>query len=319
MKKILFINHGISHRCGVHAQGRRHFQRLAESKKYLFAYSEIDSYEKFRQICNVEPPDVIIYNYMPVVLPWVDQRIRQVDAKHVCVVHNITPQNLSDGTYRSSTLFDNYITLDFSLDVDEKIIFKTHRPLCKHDTETPGSVGGLKEPIKIGTFGFPFVHKGFHKVAQRVNSEFDKAIINLHMSDSYFCNNQTSHILSLCNDAITKEGIRINYTNNYLDEIDMIKYLSRNDINVLFYDNVDNVGVSAAIDYLISAQKPVLISSSQQFRNFWNKVGVYPHKTMRNIVDDYDQEIKNIRNLYVENGDILKQTEEIIEKVIYVE
>jgi hypothetical protein len=311
INKILFINHGISHSCGVNAQGRRHFYCLSKSEKFDFIYCEPQSFRELKDISDKINPLCIIYNYMPIVLPWVNEEIHSLNTKHVCVVHNITPHLLANNQYQYGNLFNNYITLDSSLNVDNKLIFKTDRPL--YELDAPQSSLEKNTIIKIGTFGFPFVHKGFHKLVEVVNAEFDNAVINLHMSDSHFCNNETSRILSLCAKAATKPNIKINYTHHYRSEIDMVKYLNKNHINALLYDNIEGAGVSAAIDYLISAQRPILISNSQQFRNFHHRVCVFPRRTLRSIVENYDQEVNNIKNIYMDRNKILKQTEEIIE------
>jgi len=96
----------------------------------------------------------------------------------------------------------------------------------------------------------------------------------------------------------------------------MVEYMSKNDINALFYDNIENVGVSAAIDYLISAQKPILISQSQQFRNFKSNIPVYPEKGFKYIIDNYDNQLLNIKYIYNDCKNISNDTEKIINKIL---
>jgi hypothetical protein len=312
MKNILFINHGLSKSCGVYAQGVRHFDSLAKSKKYNFIYCEVNSFEELQNKYNNFNPAAIFYNYMPIVLPWLNLNIKKFKTRNVCVIHNITQHLVNTGQFRYGDLFDFYITLDKSLTVNGDI-FKTNRPV--YDVEFIEKSLNI-ENINIGTFGFPFLHKGFQDVVKLVNDNFEKATINLHMTDSYFCNNETEKILNLCYGNISKSGIRLNYTNEYLSEIEMVKYLQKNDINALLYKNIDGVGVSAAIDYLISAQRPVLISKSQQFRNFYNDLPLYPDCDFKYIIENYGYEKNRIQKIYNNCISMPLETEKIIENYV---
>jgi hypothetical protein len=309
---ILFINHGFSKHCGVYTQGVRHFDSLKDSKKYNFIYGEVTNYEDLENLYKKNNPSIIMYNYMPVVMPWLDQKIKKFNTKNICIIHNITQQIVDLNLYNYNNIFDLYITLDMSLNLKNKNIFKTHRPVYKFINEKHN----LNNPVKIGTFGFPFLHKGFHNVVKQVNQEFNEAVINLHMTDSYFCQNETDVILNLCKNEITKPNIKLNYSNNYLSEIELVSFLNKNDINILLYDNIENVGVSAAIDYLISAQKPILISKSQQFRNFFKTLPIYPEKNLSYIIENYNYEQDNVCNIYNDCKSILEQTEKIIDEYL---
>jgi hypothetical protein len=314
MKNILYINHNISYKCGVYTQGIRHFNSLKDYTQYNFIYCEVGSYNELEKFYTKHEPVAILYNYMPVVLPWINHNIKNLKTKNICIIHNITQELINNDQFKYSNLFDYYITLDTSLNVDNNILFKTERPLYHVE-----NINHTRNPVlTIGTFGFPFIHKGFHKIVKLINEEFDEAIINLHMTDSHFCQNETNIILKLCSDFITKKNIKINYTNHYLSEIDMVKYLSNNDINALMYDNIENVGVSAAIDYLISAQKPILISESQQFRNYHKKLPTYPHDTFKDILKNYTTELNKVTDLYNQTFNIKKQTKEILDHILYV-
>jgi hypothetical protein len=76
------------------------------------------------------------------------------------------------------------------------------------------------------------------------------------------------------------------------------------------------VGVSAAIDYLISAQRPVLISKSQQFRNFYNDLPLWPDFNFRYIMDNYEYEKNRIQKIYNNCINTLSETEKIIENYV---
>ncbi len=312
MKNILFINHGLAKSCGVYAQGVRHFDSLVKSKKFNFIYCEVNSFDELKNNYNKFNPAAILYNYMPIVLPWLNGNIKNLNTKNVCIIHNITQELINNGQFRYGTLFDFYITLDKSLVVNGDI-FKTNRPVyCVDFVEKSLNL----ENINIGTFGFPFLHKGFQDVVKLVNDNFEKATINLHMTDSYFCNNETEKILSLCYSKISKSGIKLNYTNEYLSEMEMVKYLQSNDINCLLYQNINGVGVSAAIDYLISAQRPILISKSQQFRNFYKDLPLWPDFDLKYIIENYKYERNRVQNIYDNCVNTPFETEKIIENYV---
>jgi len=181
---ILFVNHGLSKNCGVYAQGVRHFESIRNSNKFNFIYCEINSFDELLLVYNKFKPVLIMYNYMPIVLPWLNNNIKSLDCKNVCIIHNITQNIIDNNQYLYDDIFDSYITLDISLNVGGNL-YKTNRPVYTINVEENKlDINNLK----IGTFGFPFLHKGFDKVVKLVNDELSNATINLHMTNSYFCN-----------------------------------------------------------------------------------------------------------------------------------
>lgn len=311
MKTILFLNHGHSNKCGVYAQGIRHFENLKESKIYNFLYFDVINFTEVYNLCNIYNPEAIMYNYMPVVMNWLNYNIKTLKTKNICVIHNIT-QKLVDNNQYNDGYFDNYISLDRSLIVDNNKLFSQDRPIYKYNS----NVSVINNPIKIGTFGFPFLHKGFDEVIKTTNNEFEAAEINLHMSESFFCNNETEKIVEMCLSNITKPNIKLNFTNHFIEEKQIIDFLNKNDINCLFYHNLDGVGVSAAIDYMISAQKPILISTSQQFRNFHNELPVYPFQNLTYIVEHYAEQLQIVKNIYNRCLTLLESTHNILNKIL---
>ena len=311
MKNILFLNHGYSNRCGVYAQGVRHFENLKKSKIYNFLYFDITNFLEVEHLYSMYNPIAIMYNYMPVVMPWLNNNISTLDTKNICIIHNITQHIVNTNQYNCG-YFNHYISLDKSLTTDNYKLFALDRPIYEYISKN----NNINTPLKIGTFGFPFLHKGFDEVVKTVNNELDEAEINLHMGDSFFCNNETEKILQLCSNNITKPNIKLNFSNHYMEEKEIIDYLNQNDINCLFYKNIDGVGVSAAIDYMISAQKPILISTSQQFRNFHSELPIYPYQNLTYIINNYNKEYLNIKSIYNRCCKLLEQTEAILKIII---
>jgi hypothetical protein len=109
----------------------------------------------------------------------------------------------------------------------------------------------------IGSFGFAFNHKQYHKLVKLVNDTFDKAVINLHIPNPYFGdtpNNKLLNIVTECRLNNTNPEVKLNISTNFMDDQELLTFLAGNDINVFYYGDLSNPGLSSAPDYALSVQ-----------------------------------------------------------------
>ena len=311
MKTVLYINHGITKACGVYDLGLRHFISIQEIENYNMIYAELNDISSFFNICQEYNPDAVIFNYMHMTLPWVNEEINNYKCIKFCVPHLFSKNNLE--TFRNDNIFNYYIILDkFSL--ENNCCFKTDRPLSAYYNNST-----QKNAIPtIGSFGFALGHKFFDRIVRHVNDCFDKAIINFHMPKAYFDGiNETGNVIRACYNAITKPGIKLNITTNFLSEYEVINKLNENDINCLFYEAEKDVGISSSLDYLVSAQKPVLITGSNMFRSFAPELSIYPETTLTEIYHNFEKYQEQINTTYINSYENIKnQTKSILDRTI---
>ena len=69
------------------------------------------------------------------------------------------------------------------------------------------------------------------------------------------------------NQIITKPGIKIEVSHNFLSDEEIIKWLNSNTVNCYFYDYLEGSGIASSPDYAIAANKPIAVNNSRMFLN----------------------------------------------------
>lgn len=314
MIDILYVNHKHSKFCGVYDLGVRHYNILKKSEKLNILYLESNSQDEFLNTYNAINPKIVIFNYMDIVLPWVNYDLINKIKSSITIE---IPHIYGEGNLNFSPLFEYHLLLDptFNKNLHPKVLV-TERPLLEFE-----DVDIKNDVLNIGSFGFAFHHKQFDLICKHINESFDECIFNLHMPEAYFsgvAEGYTYDILQRCKSQITKDGIILNHTDNYLEEDEIIKMLNKNDINVLFYHpSIQHGGISSSIDYMISAQKPILITDCDMFRHVKDRLPKYPFVTLTDIKNDYDKYRMEVKKIYNESIKLLLiQTENELEKIL---
>lgn len=313
MKKILYINHGLSEKCGVYDLGIRHFNSIKDIEEYNIKYFEINNLQNYFEICQNEKPDGIIFNHMNVTSPWINNKINDYKCVKFCVPHLFCKNKFIYNEDIYQDIYDYFIILDKNSEENYKN-FKTNRPLPIFECQN------IKNEIpNIGGFGFAFPDKNFNLIVKEVNNIFDEAIINFHMPNAHFNGgvNHIDYLMESCNQEITKKGIKINFNTKFLSQEELIKKINKNDLNCLFYNKNNYIGISSSLDYVIAAQKPILITESLMYRSFSDCLPKYPETNILEIFNNYEKYNKEIKNIYYNSVfEIKKQTKNILDKTI---
>jgi len=286
-KKILFVSHKKT-KCGVYEFGKKVLDVLEHSQQFKFIGVECSSLVELKSAISQFDPAAIIFNYYPPVMPWVSSKITKGIYKNniasknipkIGIVHEVTKQVADQATnYQNkilfgksqklfNSLFDFYIAPDPTLLLQNPYVFKTGRLIQKYK-----SLEHSSETI-IGSFGFGTDGKGFEKIVELVNQEFDKATIRLNISLADFgdADGQKARLIAeKCKANITKPGINLIITHEYMDDKELLDFLSQNTINVFLYETKGNRGISSTIDYAMAVKKPIAISNSIMFRHLFD-------------------------------------------------
>jgi hypothetical protein len=276
MENVLFISHKPS-RCGIYQFGIRVAKALKESQKYNFLYIECGNEEEYLAAVSVYKPIAIIVNYHPITLPWLKPELRKwplIGIMHEGYQEIVTKAN--------SYSFDYYIIPDPTVIINNPIVFKTGRLICKYDNKYP-------EPIipTIGSFGFSVGGKNFERIILETQKSFDNAIIRLHLPSATFgdydgvSSHNTAH---KCQSLITKPGIKLKIEYDYLDDNQLLDFLAQNSINVFFYDNLPRRGISSVIDDALAVNRPIAITKSSMFRHISMSLIEIEHSTLAEIL-----------------------------------
>lgn len=269
MRTGLYVNNK-KEQCGVYEFGKGIGNLLATSAKYKFHYCECDSFDELKNVYRKVKPDIIIYNYHPTTMAWVERKNRfsvpitfRFQAVHVGTIHEVYQQAADEA---NNSIFDFHIAPDPTLLLKNQLVYKTGRllPIYPKYSEDNNII-----PV-IGSFGFATAGKGFEKIIIQVQKEFNEAVIRLNIPFSTFCDNNGARAIKLaqeCKELIYKKTIDLQINHDYLEDEELISFLSANSINVFLYDEQDNRGISSATDWALAAGRPVAISKSKLFRH----------------------------------------------------
>lgn len=260
MKTVLILNHR-EKACGIHQTGVRLYSLAASSTKVNFIYREISYPYEYYDTLNKIKPDSIFYNSNRATMTWLtDEMIRDDNARTYLYHHDTQIRKY----------YDRYVFLGNS-DMLIDTVPKEKRILIPR-TLLPTYKGEYRKNniINIGSFGFGFHQKGFDTLVKLVNDTFDKAVINLHLTQSYFVDKNgriLNEVTRKCEEANTNPNVELNITHDFKDDDRLLEFLAGNDINVFLYNSGGDGGLSGVPDYALAVRRPIAISNNPMFRH----------------------------------------------------
>ena len=311
---VLFLNHKIQS-CGVYQYGLRVFNILQKSNTNTYIYKEIENYNEYIDITNIIKPNIIIYNYHAATMTWLNNNNILKNTKNIGIPHE-----------SNSDMFDLILSIDPNESETNKI-FGIPRPIYenvdkivnnyeitnKKIEEFINYTEGSNVPI-FGSFGFGFLNKGFDKIIQIVNDNYDYAIIKLTITFAHFDpkkDENIKQILQICNSIIRKPNVKLMILTDFLTNEEVLLFLKSNTCNIFLYDKLEGRGASSVIDYAISVNKPFIISDSFMFHHIYSD-DICVYKT--NIKDAIENSKKLLPNLLEKynNKNLINKIDSII-------
>lgn len=282
IQKVLFINN-IDQQCGVYQFGKNVAKAIQKSQKYNIIYKECSDSKEFNIILKEIKPSCVIYNYHPSTLHWARRNAFWVTIPQVAMIHEVY-QQVADAA--NDFVFDYHIGPDPTLLLKNPIVFKTGRIIPEYSNSFK-----LPEIPTIGSFGFGTNGKGFEKIIQLVQNEFDNAIIRLNIPFASIGDPNgiiAKKIASECQNIVTKEGIKLQISHDFLDENALLDFIAQNTINVFMYDKNNKRGISSVIEYALAVDRPIAISDSEMFRHLFDapKSIVLPQTSLKEIISN---------------------------------
>lgn len=308
MITILMVNTA-KERCGVYQFGKHVYNIINNSNKICIIYKEINSEQEYHILMKTLCPTHVMYNWHHYTMRWLSENavLQYQYSKHYFMFH-------TDPVRKNYTkyLFFGETALNKSLVPIHKSILLP-RPLFRY-------YGSYKknDVFTVGSFGFAFKQKGLPTLIKAVDRVFTNAIINLQIPQSGVADPMGLLIkdtLAECNKIITKPGIKVNISNNYLSDDDLLEFLAGNDINIFSYVDdysVSGEGISSATDYALSVKRPMAVTNCPLFRHFkTDDILLENH----NIQEIYDLGTKPIEKFYDKwsQENLIKQIEQFFE------
>lgn len=303
MSNILFIN-SIQKQCGCNSYGVRTFNIIIKSKKYRFYYYAPTNETEFLLCIEKYNPAAVIYNYHPLTMDWF-KGCTNSNIKHFIIWH--------EGTEHINLTPDYWLYVDSLLpDIDNK--FSLPRPLIEN-----GLFENQKNEIPIiSSFGMAFGNKGFGRVVKIVNQQFDEAIIRLHLPRAYYGDREgeaTVGVLPGCQAEMKKEGIKLEFSHDFLTDNGLLQFLSESDLNIFLYDEMKGRGLSSVIDYALGVDVPIGINDSDMFRHIQKPEINVANKTLKEIIEQGTEPLKEFKQLW-SNENLIKKYEYILDTTL---
>lgn len=314
MKKrtILFATHA-KEQCGVYQFGKRVFNALKEesikrNSPYHFCQTECKEPDDLISAIGRVNPSAIIYNWHPSTLGFANDEFlsHYSQVKHFAIAHECEVPSLM-----------NAIILPDPTAIDSGKKFHTGRLLASYQTHAAPSAC----PV-IGSFGFGFMDKGYGPLCQRVQKEFDEAIIRLHVPFAYYGDEggrvAVAHV-ETARRFISKPGIQVEVSHGFLGDAELFKWLAANDVNAFFYERMARRGISSTIDYALSVRRPIAVTNSHMFRHILDdetrtKICV-DHISLKEIIANGVAPLEKFYARWTPEN-LLRDYEEILAKVL---
>ena len=272
---VLYVNHAVK-ACGVYQIGLRIAGFLSPSTRYRVVYQEVSSAEQLIAAINETQSPVVIYNFFTATLPFINPelttQLRRAGITQYAIIHD--PMDAAFMQFVEAT-FDYWIVHDPTNPIPSFKKFTTCRPVPRFAPAPP------PEKISFGSHGFGISPwKAFDFIVAVVNNEYDEAIINFNIGLAAFGDRDGTVAVQwreLCQKQITKPGIQLNITHDFLEtEEDMIRFLQKNTVNLYFVrDPPGYAGPAGSADLAIASQRALVVNNGYMYRHLFTQIGAY--------------------------------------------
>lgn len=279
--KFVIVNHAHSNICGIHDLGRRIAARLDNHARGHVYYVEA------ARAAHIPEADVTLFNYRADLTPWVPDALRSMWGVKAAILHNYDLATLNERAAELLAVgFDRVVVLDPDARPADPRVIVAGRFL-------PNRVADVALPddhLRIGSFGFAFPHKRFDLVAGAVRElglPLGAVTFRLHTPEAYFNGNgggplYADGIHDACA-AILPEPL-LEHTTDHRSDADVVAWLAGNHVNCLLYTpGQPDGGLSSALDYLLAARRPILVSDAAMFRHGRGCVVRWPERSLWNV------------------------------------
>jgi hypothetical protein len=155
-----------------------------------------------------------------------------------------------------------------------------------------------KKIPQIGTFGFLTRGKGYDKVVEAVGKEFTEATVRINIpfgTHIGFTQRIKMRYLEWRIRRVTRRGIDVHITHDYLSKWELLKWCSENTLNVFLYDR-DLPGLAATCDQCITSGRPLAVSDNPTFRHILEYVLPYPKWSLMESIKYSEACVKVMKN-----------------------
>jgi hypothetical protein len=310
-KCILIVNH-TGKQCGVYQYGYNFYEVVKRSQKYVVNYAEINSEVELAGAIARYNPNAIIYNAHPLTMPWLTSAVARKYTTSIKIIHEI---NYSVACNVGNE-FSYYITPDPTLPTLNPRVISIPRIIPEFVRRFP-----LPESTRIGSFGFGMANKGFERLINIVQNEFESAHISILMPFNDVCDiggrTFALETAARCRAAVRKPGITLEIYHDFAPKNQLLDFLASNTINAFLYDSLGDRGISSTIDFALAVRRPIAITKSAMFRHIsaaWNDICIESN-SLKTIMERGVAPLAQFYNEWTEDK-FLSKLESIFDKAL---
>jgi hypothetical protein len=283
-RRGLFLNTARA-RCSIHESGRMVYEALQRSPRLALDYQEVDF--RHRRIPGGYHYYVVNY-HDSTSMSWLDTRsLRRLPGPTIAIVLEVAPNDPFARLSRRD--FDAYLVLDPTV-ARRPRVYPFPRPL---ELAPPLEVLPTPGRPTIGTFGLPTPGKGFDRLVEAVNREFDKAVVRLNIPPGDYVPSARSREVEATIDKLrqaARPGVEVVVTRDFLSKPDLIRWCAGNTLNAFLYDRA-MTGLAATTDQAISSGRPLAVSGNETFRHLHPYLVPYPMRSLRESIERSGSEV----------------------------
>src|SRR5260221_795795 len=263
--RIGFANYAVPN-CGVHQYAANLFEALRASTKLQFVYFPISSLAELDELVRSATCKALFVNYHPQTMPFLNIRAkRRYSIPVAAIMHEMTQ---AEADAMADGLFQYYVMGDPTLAENNPRVFKTGRLIPEFQSAQP-----MPKELTFGSFGFSVGSKGFTRLIDVVQQEFDDATIRVNIPPNGIIDvdaKQAKRVADACSARIWKPGIKFSATHDFLTQDGLLEFLAGNTLNSFLYDYLPKAGISSAVDQALTVRRPVAITRSVMFRHLFD-------------------------------------------------
>jgi len=281
--QILMLN-SAKKRCGVYQYGNNIFTEISKINNLNSKIVDVANEHEYQKAVYQYKPEAVIFNYYPATMPWLNSTItKSLNSKKLGILHEMNERIVSE---LNNELFDMHIVPDPTLNSNRKDVFQAPRLVKNYCNYFPEP-----EIPTFGSFGFGFANKGFERIIDLVQDEYDIANIKFLMPFNEVVEkngNYAREVAEKCRERVRKKGINLIINHDFLAEKDLIDSLAQNTANIFLYDERIAKGISSVLEYAIAARRPLIINKCPMFRHVFNSEQrvLINNKTIKSILKE---------------------------------
>lgn len=282
---VLYLTHPAS-ACGVYEFGKLVYNAVSRIADCQVAYAEVNSRSEAAAAIAQHSPKIVLVNYHPIATSfWPPSPGDDDGIISVGILHEMNSEYLDELVFLP---FDYFMVHDPTVIAEDGRIYTSARPLPQpidDDSSAPPT------RLTIGSFGFAIGGKGFEALVARVQLEFDDCHIRLNIPYSSFCDSggqEARAVADRCRSLLWNPGVTLEISHDYLEPVQLLRFLRGNSMNAFFYEPQRSRGLSSALDWALVAGRPIALRKAEMFRHLF---GTHPsvfveERSMGDILGD---------------------------------